>query len=93
MASDREVLIEATLFPSRRLIGMWDFRLGRPGPHSDNAVYQDLALATLYSDVLPLQSACSHAQSMSGVFSMASHSVLQYLPDVITHEQMGCAHL
>jgi hypothetical protein len=26
-------------------------------------------------------------------FSMASHSVLQYLPDVITHEQTGCAHL
>jgi hypothetical protein len=31
-------------------------------------------------------------QSMSGVFSMASHWVLQYLPDVVTHEQMGCAH-
>jgi hypothetical protein len=30
---------------------------------------------------------------MSGVFSMAAHSALQYLPDVITHEQTGCAHL
>jgi hypothetical protein len=30
---------------------------------------------------------------MSGVFSIAAHSVLQYLPDVITHEQTGCAHL
>jgi hypothetical protein len=29
---------------------------------------------------------------MSGVFSMASHSVLQYLPDVTRQEQMGCAH-
>jgi hypothetical protein len=29
---------------------------------------------------------------MSGVFSMAAHSVLQYLPDVATHEQTGCAH-
>jgi hypothetical protein len=29
---------------------------------------------------------------MSGVFSMASHWVLQYLPDVVTHEQTGCAH-
>jgi hypothetical protein len=31
-------------------------------------------------------------QSMSGVFSIASHWVLQYLPDVVTHEQNGCAH-
>jgi hypothetical protein len=46
-----------------------------------------------YSDVLPLQQSCPHAQSMSGVFSIAAHSVLQYLPDVITHEQTGCAHL
>jgi hypothetical protein len=29
---------------------------------------------------------------MSGVFSMASHWVLQYLPDVVMQEQMGCAH-
>jgi|GEM_PF-3202037 hypothetical protein len=29
---------------------------------------------------------------MSGVLSMASHWVLQYLPDVGTHEQTGCAH-
>lgn len=29
---------------------------------------------------------------MSGVFSMASHCVLQYLPDVVMHEQTGWAH-
>jgi hypothetical protein len=29
---------------------------------------------------------------MSGVFSIAAHSVLQYLPDVVMHEQTGCAH-
>ena len=29
---------------------------------------------------------------MSGVFSVASHSALQYFPDVVTHEQSGCAH-
>ncbi len=31
-------------------------------------------------------------QSTSGVFSMAAHSVLQYLPVVVMHEQIGCAH-
>ena len=39
-----------------------------------------------------MQPACPHEQSMSGVFSIASHWVLQYLPDVVTHEQTGCAH-
>jgi hypothetical protein len=29
---------------------------------------------------------------MSGVFSIASHWVLQYLPDVTVQEQTGCAH-
>ena len=29
---------------------------------------------------------------MSGVFSIASHWGLQYLPDVVMHEQTGCAH-
>jgi hypothetical protein len=29
---------------------------------------------------------------MSGVFSIASHWALQYLPDVVRHEQTGCAH-
>jgi hypothetical protein len=29
---------------------------------------------------------------MSGVFSIAAHSVLQYLPEVVMHEQTGCAH-
>ena len=43
-------------------------------------------------DVLPLQTACPHEQSMSGVFSIASHWVLQYLPDVVVQEQIGCAH-
>ncbi len=32
------------------------------------------------------------ARAISGVFSVVSHSVLQYLPDVVTHEQTGCAH-
>ena len=39
-----------------------------------------------------MQPVCPHEQSMSGVFSMASHWVLQYLPDVVVHEQTGCAH-
>ena len=39
-----------------------------------------------------MQPVCPHEQSMSGVFSIASHWVLQYLPDVGTHEQTGCAH-
>ena len=30
---------------------------------------------------------------MPGVFSIASHWVLHYLLDVVTHEQTGCAHL
>jgi hypothetical protein len=29
---------------------------------------------------------------MPGVFSMASHAVLQYLPVVASQEQIGCAH-
>jgi hypothetical protein len=29
---------------------------------------------------------------MSAVFSIASHSILQYLPEVAKHEQIGCAH-
>jgi hypothetical protein len=29
---------------------------------------------------------------MSGVFSIASHCALQYLPEAGTHEQTGCAH-
>src|ERR1700722_14076672 len=43
-------------------------------------------------DVFPLQPAWLQWQSMSGVFSIASHSMLQYLPDVAMHEQTGCAH-
>jgi len=42
--------------------------------------------------VCPLQSACGQSQAMSGVFSIASHSVLQYFPDVTLQEQMGWAH-
>ncbi len=41
------------------------------------------------AQILPLQPWCAHVQSISGVFSMASHWVLQYLPDVVTHEQRG----
>ena len=29
---------------------------------------------------------------MSGVFSIASHWALQYLPDDVIHVQTGCAH-
>jgi hypothetical protein len=29
---------------------------------------------------------------MSGIFSIAAHSTLQYLPDVARQEQIGCAH-
>jgi hypothetical protein len=29
---------------------------------------------------------------MSGIFSMASHWVLQYFPEVVVQEQTGCAH-
>jgi hypothetical protein len=43
-------------------------------------------------EVVPLQSACAQEQSMLGVFSIASHWGLQYLPDVTVHEQTGCAH-
>jgi hypothetical protein len=39
--------------------------------------------------VCPLQPGCGHLQEMSGVFSIASHSVLQYFPDVTLQEQTG----
>jgi hypothetical protein len=39
-----------------------------------------------------LHPACPHLQAMSGVFSIASHSMLQYFPDVTAQEQTGCAH-
>ena len=42
--------------------------------------------------VCPLQPACGHLQAMSGVFSIASHSVLQYFPEVALQEQTGWAH-
>ena len=42
--------------------------------------------------VRPLQAGCPHVQSMSGVFSIASHCVLQYFPEVTIQEQTGCAH-
>jgi hypothetical protein len=42
--------------------------------------------------VWPLQPACGHLQAMSGVFSIASHSVLQYFPEVTLQEQTGWAH-
>jgi len=34
--------------------------------------------------------ACPHVQSMSGIFSIVAHCVLQYLPDVVMHEQTWC---
>ena len=40
----------------------------------------------------PLHPLCSHRQSMPCVYSMASHWTLQYLPDVVTRERIGCAH-
>jgi hypothetical protein len=39
-----------------------------------------------------VQMACPQVQSMSGIFSIASHWALQYLPEVVTQEQTGCAH-
>ena len=45
--------------------------------------------------VEPWQPACAHAQSMSGVLSMASHCGLQYLlllDGAIVQVQIGCAH-
>ena len=42
--------------------------------------------------LLPLHSVCAHRQPRSGVLAIDSHSTLQYLPDVATHEQTGCAH-
>ena len=50
--------------------------------------YLDAACET----VCPLQPACGHLQLMSGVFSIASHSVLQYFPEVTLQEQTGWAH-
>jgi hypothetical protein len=47
--------------------------------------------ASIYS-IFPLQPACPHLQSTSGVFSIAAHSVLQYFPDVTLQEQTGWAH-
>jgi hypothetical protein len=39
-----------------------------------------------------VQIECLQVQSMSGVFSIASQTVLQYFPDVTVQEQIGCAH-
>ena len=50
--------------------------------------YLDAACET----VCPLQPRCGHLQAMSGVFSIASHSVLQYFPEVTLQEQTGWAH-
>jgi hypothetical protein len=45
----------------------------------------------IYS-VRPVHARCGQVQSMSGVFSIASHCGLQYSPEVTVQEQMGCAH-
>jgi hypothetical protein len=39
-----------------------------------------------------VQMAWPQLQSMSGIFSMASHCALQYFSEVVAHEQTGCAH-
>ena len=53
--------------------------------------YQDYLDAACEA-VCPLQPACGHLHAMSGVFSIASHSVLQYFPEVTLQEQTGWAH-
>lgn len=40
----------------------------------------------------PLHPARPHSQARSGVFSIASHSTLQYFPAVTVQEQTGCAY-
>src|ERR1700730_12203644 len=60
----------------------------RPADHFGPQDYLDAACET----VCPLQPACGHLQAMSGVFSIASHSVLQYFPEVTLPEQTGWAH-
>jgi hypothetical protein len=47
---------------------------------------------TTGQEVLPVQMAWPQVQSMSGIFSIASHWALQYLPEVVMQEQTGCAH-
>ena len=42
--------------------------------------------------VWPLQALCGQVQLTSAIFSMASHSVLQYFPSVTSQVQIGCAH-
>jgi hypothetical protein len=59
-----------------------------PADHFGPEGYLDAVRET----VCPLQPACGHLQAMSGVFSIASHSVLQYFPDVTLQEQTGWAH-
>lgn len=49
-------------------------------------------MAELAVRILPVHVRCPHEQSMSGVFSVVSHSTLQYFPDVVRHEQTGWAH-
>lgn len=58
-------------------------------PFSRTEIFSDVGAS--YS-VLPLQPGCPHVQSISGVFSIASHCGLQYFPEVTVQEQTGCAH-
>jgi hypothetical protein len=62
--------------------------------HSRYAENQDITPDRVTADysVRPLQPGWPHMQSTSGVFSMAAHCVLQYLPLVVVQEQTGCAH-
>ena len=39
-----------------------------------------------------MQPECPHEQAVTRVLSLVSQSVLQCLPDVVTHEQAGFAH-
>jgi hypothetical protein len=67
--------------------GVEDLCQSMPADHFGPEGYLDAARETC-----PLQPACGHLQEMSGVFSIASHSVLQYFPEVTLQEQTGWAH-
>jgi CheY-like chemotaxis protein len=63
-----------------------------PGAGSVEAQFQQRITASSYT-ILPWQFGCGQRHSRSGVFSIASHSTLQYLlPSVVIQVQGGCAH-
>ena len=67
-------------------------RIRAAGQFTCLAAFEFARHCSIYRSVRPLQAGCSHVQSMSGVFSIASHWVLQYFPEVTIQEQIGCAH-